>query len=572
MQKPAPFVSVAIDRIKLTRHKCVLYFPTHGGSRSVERHYDDFIWLEARLSRTFRYLPPLPSRSSFFCVRLVQSSLADREEKLNEFLRAIVQADPEISDPHLRRFFDVGAKAWMDWDITEKENGASWMKWEDWEQAKKEPIHVWQSNAPACVAENLSIMTSEDLARSINELIANGGIELWESQRWKHVDTLATVADGEGSVLLMTSSTESDQPVAVKRLPWKVLGSCPEEFNKLHPDHYERPWTDLGILRHLNSLRCPWSCELLGIFSDPGHVYIITSFANRSDLFAWCEADKSEAGTDREAAMRPIVSQIVAAVCWLHNLGIAHRDLSLENVLLTDGAENRLQVKVIDFAMATLSRTARQEVRGKPSYQAPEMHSSAEYDTFLADSFQVGIIVYCMGVHSYPWDQTKARKDRSFDLAQNIGLEKFLHKKKLPCNQKRLGEVFSECFLQFLHGLLDFSPEKRYSLGGPGLEKSLQKARARAELHSTSDISTVDSFNITPQISECKEAVLSPRKDESKAQPALPKDGPDSLSQDACISQWLFIQQSWDCARNENFKAESTYCREHDQQQTSHWL
>ncbi|CAK0819824.1 unnamed protein product [Prorocentrum cordatum] len=36
--------------------------------------------------------------------------------------------------------------------------------------------------------------------------------------------------------------------------------------------------------------------------------------------------------------MQPIVLQIFTAVRWLHELGIAHRDLSLENVLLTHGS------------------------------------------------------------------------------------------------------------------------------------------------------------------------------------------------------------------------------------------
>lgn len=77
------------------------------------------------------------------------------------------------------------------------------------------------------------------------------------------------------------------------------------------------------------------------------------------DLFEWCFRPTVPApGVEREAHMRPIVAQLLVAVRWLHGLGIAHRDLSLENVLLEDsGAE--LRVKLIDFGMATMKRKVR---------------------------------------------------------------------------------------------------------------------------------------------------------------------------------------------------------------------
>jgi len=327
-------------------------------------------------------------------------------------------------------------------------------------------------------------------------IVESGIISNWQPCEWNKVKTLAPAASGDGSVELMISRENSNQTVAVKKLPMKLIRSSPDEFNKKCYDLDERPWTDIAIVKHLNEFGCRFACELLGVFVSTNHVHIATSFANRGDLFTWCQADKSAAGAEREAVMRPIVSQLFTAVRWLHDLGIAHRDLSLENVMLTDSQDGELQVKIIDFGMASMSRTARWEVRGKRSYQAPEMHGRSEYDTFLADSFAIGVIVYCMAAHYYPWEYTKPGKDRSYDLARTMGLKTFLQKKRLQCCKKPVAEVFSTSYLQLLHGLMAFDPEARYCLGEACFENSsISRLSSKTSLVSgISDASTTASL------------------------------------------------------------------------------
>lgn len=316
--------------------------------------------------------------------------------------------------------------------------------------------------------------TPEDLERSI----ADGcTMATWSPEKWMTTKTIASAAAGEGSVELMTSQEEqSDRLVIVKKLPWTAMRSSPEEFNKHSPNAKERPWTDIAVLKHLNSRGFPYTREFLGVFLGDEQVYIMTSFANRGDLFTWCQTDKTNAGTARETVMRPLVSQLVSAVRTLHDWGIAHRSLSAESVQLTESGDNGLQIQIVDFGMASLSRMVSQEVRGKRSYQAPEMHTHAEYDTFLADIFSVGVIVYCMAVHGYPWDYTKPGKDRSFEFARANGVELLLQKKKMPCNKKPVAENVSSAFFELVCGLLALDPEKRYSLGEACFEDSSRKA------------------------------------------------------------------------------------------------
>lgn len=342
------------------------------------------------------------------------------------------------------------------------------------------------------------VMTLKMLEKAMAE---GGSMTRWEPRRWKSTKVLASAAAGIGRVDLMASQESPGCVTAVKRLPLRLLTNSAKSFQRLYPDATEHPWTDIGVMKHLNGLGFPYVCNLLGVFAGIEQAYIMTSFANAGDLFAWCQADKSQAGLEREVVMRPIVAQVFNAVRWLHNLGIAHRDLSLENVMLTRSKSgSQLQVKVIDFGMATLSRTATNEVRGKPSYQAPEMHGSGEYDTFLSDNFAVGVIVYCMAVQNYPWEETTPGTDARFAFASKNGMRAFLQQDIVQGVKKPVAEVFSKPLLEVLAGLLSIDPEKRYSLGEACLAHSVIKKvdsdSLLSEAGGLSDVSTTDSLSL----------------------------------------------------------------------------
>jgi len=254
--------------------------------------------------------------------------------------------------------------------------------------------------------------------------------------------------------------------VAVKRLPNRWMQRGPEEFKAQQPLAAERPWCDLGIVKYLNSISFPFACDLLGVCRDEENSYAITSLATSGNLFHWCDRDPRP-GPSREQVMYPIVRQVFIGITYLHELGIAHRDISLENILLTDRAGGGLQVKIIDFAMATPTRMCCQEARGKPSYQAPEMHGDAEYDAFLADVFSLGVVVFAMAFKDYPWASTKSDTCALFGYAKRCGLRKFLEKRRLRngAPDEHLGDVVSPALAGLLEGLMKVEPEQRSTLG-----------------------------------------------------------------------------------------------------------
>jgi len=287
------------------------------------------------------------------------------------------------------------------------------------------------------------------------------------------VKTLQEAVRNHGRVDLMTTKDTNIQ-IAVKRMPTRWVRVGPKEFKEHYPTASERPWHDIGFVKSLNKRGFPHVCDLIGIFRDDANTFVAVALANQGDLFAWCDVDPRP-GRAREVVMKPLVTQIFGAVRWIHACGIAHRDLSLENILLNRD-DTGLNIKIIDFGMGTLKRWCLKEVRGKQSYQAPEMHGDVEYDGYLTDGFALGVVVFAMAVQDYPWISTKRNTCQLFEYVSTFGFEKLLERRKLrKGNGERLIEVLSEPLVELLLGLLTMNPPDRACLGEPQFEA--EKAR-----------------------------------------------------------------------------------------------
>ncbi|CCF55842.1 hypothetical protein KAFR_0A04070 [Kazachstania africana CBS 2517] len=113
--------------------------------------------------------------------------------------------------------------------------------------------------------------------------------------------------------------------------------------------------------------------------------------------------------------------QILEGVKYLHSMGLAHRDLKLDNCCMTqDGI-----LKLIDFGSAVVFQYPFEPdsdvqmahgIVGSDPYLAPEAITSSKcYDPQFVDIWSVGIIYCCMMLKRFPWKAPK-QSDENFKL------------------------------------------------------------------------------------------------------------------------------------------------------------
>merc|ERR1719238_2696633 len=93
-----------------------------------------------------------------------------------------------------------------------------------------------------------------------------------------------------------------------------------------------------------------------GLYRDDSWTYFVMDFAKGGDLFGLMQSWE-HAGFDlqkgREERAWPLIHALLRRVAVLHSMGIAHRDISLENVMLLEkedeSADAAESLRLIDY-------------------------------------------------------------------------------------------------------------------------------------------------------------------------------------------------------------------------------
>ena len=95
-----------------------------------------------------------------------------------------------------------------------------------------------------------------------------------------------------------------------------------------------------------------------------------------------------------------VIYEILQAVAYLHSHYIAHRDLKLENIVLTKSNH----IKLIDFGLSTISFSGIvNNTCGSYPYLSPESFSGT-YNVFAADIWAIGVIIYAIFKRKMPFE------------------------------------------------------------------------------------------------------------------------------------------------------------------------
>ena len=164
---------------------------------------------------------------------------------------------------------------------------------------------------------------------------------------------------------------------------------------------------DMEIKNEINilkSLSHPNIVKIYEFFDTVLYYYIVTEYCKKGELFSYIKNKYSE----KQLAV--LFYQVFSGLCYLHEKKILHRDLKLENLMVSEiekdivTGEEYFWIKIIDFGTAKIfeKNKAEKAVIGSSYYIAPEVLKQKYNEK--CDTWSVGVILYMTLVGVAPFD------------------------------------------------------------------------------------------------------------------------------------------------------------------------
>ena len=277
---------------------------------------------------------------------------------------------------------------------------------------KRKSKSTSQSHPAAARKSEESLLKARGI--TIERVLGEGSYSKVKAAKWKRPDT--------GEVV----------NVAIKIIN---KATAPQEFlEKFWP----REKTIMECVNHKNVVK------MFEIFQEGQKIYMSLERAPRGDLLDYVRLK----GPLKEHEARGYFNDLCNGVKYLHHLGIVHRDLKCENLLLFE----RLTLKIADFGFARRISSGSEMSStfcGSAAYAAPELLKGEPYDGPVADCWSMGVILFIMVCSRMPYSDCSIQEL----VEQQSKTVKFPHKKSLNPE-----------FVDLVGKVLSFDIKKRFGL------------------------------------------------------------------------------------------------------------
>lgn len=209
-------------------------------------------------------------------------------------------------------------------------------------------------------------------------------------------------------------------------------------------------------IRVLKRITHPGVVQLIDHFEDDQCHYLVMELMENGDLMDFI----SEFGAIPEFVTREIVKQVLETVRDFHAMGVSHRDIKPDNILVFQ--DDPVIVKVSDFGLAKVTQDSiLNTFCGTMAYIAPEILLSRErrkansadpgcYSN-LVDMWSIGCLCYVLATGYLPFDGTSHEA-----IVKSITAGTYCQKPLNDFNISPMGRDFIKC-------LLTVDPEDRPS-------------------------------------------------------------------------------------------------------------
>ncbi|XP_074583151.1 serine/threonine-protein kinase GRIK2-like isoform X2 [Curcuma longa] len=202
------------------------------------------------------------------------------------------------------------------------------------------------------------------------------------------------IGSGSYGKVVLYRSTEDGKQYAIKIFHKSHL-------LKLHVAPYETAMND--VLREVAIMKMldhPNIVNLIEVIDDPNtdNFYMVLEYVEGK----WIFEGSGALDCLGESTTRRYLRDIVAGVMHLHSHNVIHGDIKPDNLLVTKSNN----IKIGDFSVSQVFEDDNDMLRrspGTPVFTAPECCLDVTYHGKAADTWAVGVTLYCMVFGQYPF-------------------------------------------------------------------------------------------------------------------------------------------------------------------------
>lgn len=221
----------------------------------------------------------------------------------------------------------------------------------------------------------------EDIKSKEGLSVHGGQLELAKGDRIGEFEVLDELGRGHFSTVCKVFNTKTSATFAAKIMPITLE----QDENRRGYDFHEEAMIHASLKNiHVVAFR--------GLEVRDGHGLLLMDFIDGPTLHTYVSDEEYL----EEDEARDLFKQLASTVQFCHKAGVFHRDLKLENILVTRWKSIRL----CDFGLAALDVNGGRVFgsSGTRQYSAPEvlLHGEDGYDGAKADVFSLGVVLFAM--------------------------------------------------------------------------------------------------------------------------------------------------------------------------------
>ncbi|KAH8731094.1 hypothetical protein GQ44DRAFT_605292 [Phaeosphaeriaceae sp. PMI808] len=206
-----------------------------------------------------------------------------------------------------------------------------------------------------------------------------------------------TIGAGSMGKVKLAKHAETGEQVAVKIVPRLSQDQHQSAADRERADHSKEVRTarEAAIVSLLNH---PYICGMRDVVRTNYHWYMLFEFVNGGQMLDYIISH----GRLKEKQARKFARQIASALDYCHRNSIVHRDLKIENILISKTGD----IKIIDFGLSNLfsPRGQLKTFCGSLYFAAPELLQAKQYTGPEVDVWSFGIVLYVLVCGKVPFD------------------------------------------------------------------------------------------------------------------------------------------------------------------------